>query len=52
MSWGSSWRELKEMSQWEFKVPAVCERIEKEKKGNSFCGFLLWVKNWMLINVH
>ena len=40
------------MSQWEFKVPAVCERIEKEKKGNSFPGFLLWVKNWMLINVH
>lgn len=48
----SSWRELKEVSQWEFKVPAVCERIEKEKKGNSFRGFLLWVKNWMLINVH
>ena len=52
MSWGSSWSELKEISQWEFKVPAVCERIEKEKKGNSFPGFLLWVKNWMLINVH
>ena len=52
MSWGRSWRELKEMSQWELKVPAVCARIEKEKKGNSFCGFLLWVKNWMLINVH
>ena len=35
-----------------FKAPAVCDTIEEEKKGNSFCGFLLWVKNWILINVH